>query len=62
MSCSTCRFMHEGPPMHCRRFPPTVVIKEDQHASTFPVVGEHMSCGEYKRRPWWERLQEGSGE
>jgi hypothetical protein len=54
-SCTTCRFSHAGPPLHCRLHPPHVV---NGSQSSFPVATDTVWCWSYRRSlvKWVKRL------
>lgn len=54
-NCTNCRHYraqeHEGSVLDfgdCRKFPPVVIVVEDQPASMFPQVDHNDDCGEWK--------------
>lgn len=55
-NCTTCRHFRrdesetqEAPDSgECRRFPPALMVIEDQPMSSFPSVDETCDCGEWK--------------
>jgi hypothetical protein len=52
-SCATCRCFVAEPKDElglCKRYPPVVVVIEDDPVSTFPAVERDEICGEYAIR------------
>lgn len=53
-TCASCRFFLLSEPKdeagYCRRFPPTLIVVNDEPSTAFPVVRHDEWCGEFKRK------------
>lgn len=52
-TCASCRFFLLDDPKdevgYCRRFPPKIIIINDEPESALPVAAHSEWCGEYHR-------------
>lgn len=53
-TCASCRFFLLGEPKdevgHCRRFPPVLIVVNDDPDSALPATRHDEWCGEFARR------------
>lgn len=53
-TCASCRFFHLHDPKdeagYCRRFPPALIVVNDEPSSALPVARHDEWCGEFAGR------------
>ena len=63
MNCSSCRWcviVMQGT-YHCVRYPPQVVVIDEETQAFYPVVFDNGRCGEYEAENVSEDSSEGGG-